>query len=80
MAIVTELYEINGRSFTKTYSDSHRYVVREGISYSEANDPTEFGRTYTEGDLIEEEASNDELVQENREMKEILNVLLGDES
>lgn len=51
--IITETYTLNGREFTRTYSDSHRYVVRDGISYSEANDPSEFGRTYTEGDLFD---------------------------
>ena len=51
--IQTETFYINGREFTRTYSDSNRYVVRDGISYGEACDPAEFGRTYTEGDLIE---------------------------
>ena len=70
--IVTELFEINGRSFTRTYSDANRYVVRDGVSYSEANDPTEFNRVYTEGDLMpqEEIVSNTE---------EILNIILGGE-
>lgn len=54
MAIVTETYELNGRQFTRTYSDANRYVVRDGVSYSEANDLSEFGRTYTEGDLLPE--------------------------
>ncbi len=54
MAIVTENYELNGRQFIRTRSDAHRYVVRDGVSYSEANDPAEFGRTYTEGDIIED--------------------------
>lgn len=54
MAIVTEQFEINGKAFTKTYSNAYRYVVRDGASYVEANDPSEFGRTYTEGDVIEE--------------------------
>lgn len=61
--IVTEQYEINGRSFTRTHSDEHRYVVRDGIGYEVAEDPTEFGRTYTEGDLIDyytEEVSAEE--------------------
>lgn len=63
MAIVTEQYEVGGRSFTRTYSDDHRWVVREGVEYEDANDPTEFGRTYTEGDLIDyytEEVSAEE--------------------
>ena len=50
--IVTELYELNGRQFVRTYSDANRYVVRDGISYSEACDPTELGRTYSEGDPL----------------------------
>ena len=70
--IITELFEINGRSFTRTYSDANRYVVRDGISYSEANDPTEFNRVYTEGDLMTEEE-----ISSNTE--EILNIILGGE-
>ena len=53
--IITEQYEINGRAFTRTYSDAHRYVVRDGIEYSEANDPAEFGRVYEEGEVMEDE-------------------------
>lgn len=52
MAIVTENFEINGREFIRTYSDAGRYVVRDGVSYGEANDPAEFNRVYTEGDLM----------------------------
>ena len=52
--IVTEPYELNGRQFVRTYSDANRYVVRDGVAYSEANDPAEFGRVYTEGDLMPE--------------------------
>ena len=51
MAIVTENYILNGREFTRTYSNANRYVVRDGIEYDEANDPSEFGRIYTEGNL-----------------------------
>jgi hypothetical protein len=50
--IVTEGYLINGRQFVRTYSDAGRYVVRDGVSYAEANDPAELGRTYTEGEAI----------------------------
>lgn len=52
--IRTETHTIDGREFIRTYSDAGRYVVRDGISYDEAWDPAEFGRTYTEGDLIPE--------------------------
>lgn len=75
MSIQTETYYIGSRQFTRTYSDSHRYVVRDGVSYSEANDPTEFNRTYTEGDLIEEEATDAEKIEE---LEHIINILTGD--
>lgn len=51
--IVTENLTINGKSFVKTYSDSGRYVVRDGVSYSEAIDPADLNRTYTEGEAME---------------------------
>lgn len=58
MAIVTEHFDVNGRDFIRTSSDAGRYVVRDGIAYLEACDPAEFGRTYTEGDLIPVDESN----------------------
>lgn len=57
--IQTETFEINGVLFTRTYSDENRYVVRDGISYDEACDPAEFGRTYTEGGLVPPEEQTD---------------------
>ena len=60
--IITETYMLNGREFTRTYSDANRYVVRDGIEYSEANDPSEFGRTYTEGDVMEDTSDAEEIV------------------
>ena len=53
--IRTETYEINGIPFIRTFSDSNRYVVRDGVFYEEACDPAEFGRTYVEGDIIRNE-------------------------
>ena len=50
-----EHFDVNGRDFIRTISDSGRYVVREGVSYSEACDPAEYGRKYTEGDLMPED-------------------------
>lgn len=66
--IVTEHFDVNGRDFIRTYSDSGRYVVRDGVEYSEACDPAEFGRTYTEGDLMPVD---------DGEAEEILNIILG---
>ena len=58
--IVTEQLTINDRQFTKTYSDSGFYIERDGAQYSEAIDPAEFGRTYTETDIpIEGEGKSD---------------------
>ena len=66
MALITEQFTINGRAFTRTYSDDHRYVCRDGEQYEVAEDPTEFGRVYTEGDKIEyydEEITDEELAE-----------------
>ena len=68
--IVQEHFDVNGRDFVRTYSDSGRYVVRDGVEYSEACDPAEFGRQYTEGELMPEE---DRLAMAD----DILNILLG---
>lgn len=54
--IITENYELNGVSMTKTYSNINHYVERDGVKYEEAHDPTRLGRTYTESsDAIEVE-------------------------
>lgn len=55
MAIKQEHFTVNGVDFVKTYSDAGRYVVG-GEPYGEyvdATDPAEFGRVYTEGELID---------------------------
>ena len=69
MAIVTETFYIGQREFARTYSDSGRYVVRDGVEYSEACDPAEFGRTYTEGDLMP---------QDEESAAEILSIIMGE--
>lgn len=68
--IVTENFKVGERDFIRTYSNSGRYVVRDGVSYSEACDPAEFGRTYTEGDLIPDEERTD--IQDKAEAYDIL--------
>lgn len=64
--IKTEVYSLGGLSITRTWSDDGRYVVRDGIAYDEANDPTDLGRTYAEGELMEDPAA-----------EEALDILLG---
>lgn len=72
MAIITETFYINGREFTRTYSNANRYVVRDGVEYGVADDPTEFGRIYTEGNLIPKED------QPEAEAEEIIDILTGE--
>ena len=50
--IITENVTIRNRDFIRTYSDENRYVVRDGVSYSEAIDPLDSGRVYTEGEVM----------------------------
>ena len=56
--IITENVTIRDREFIRTYSDEGRYVVRDGISYSEAIDPIGTGRVYTEGKTMPEETTD----------------------
>ena len=53
--IITENVTIRNRDFVRTYSDENRYVVRDGVSYSEAIDPIGTNRVYTEGEIMPEE-------------------------
>ncbi len=68
--IKTETVTINGRQFIRTWSD--RGMMIHGGSpegdYSEATDPAELGRTYTE--------TNIPIVGET-DAEEILDILLG---
>ena len=58
--IITEQLTINEKSFTKTVSDNGFYIEHDGVQYSEAIDPSEFGRTYTETDIpVEAEATTE---------------------
>lgn len=68
--IRTETYMLNEREFTRTYSDANRFVVRDGVEYTEANDPSEFGRVYTEGELMPPEDIA-------AQAEEVLNILMG---
>lgn len=71
MAIIQEHFLVGERDFIRTYSDAGFYIhggSPEG-DYSEATDPAEFNRSYTETDIpIESDGS---------EAEEILSILLG---
>ena len=54
--VITEMIEINGTTFRKTYSDENFMIERDGVQYSEAIDPLGFeDRIYTETDVLIEE-------------------------
>ena len=46
--IVQTTQEINGVVYAYTYSDSGSMIERDGVRYSEAIDPLDSGRIYTE--------------------------------
>ena len=48
--IVKTTQEINGIVYAYTYSDSGFMIERDGVRYSEAVDPLDSGRVYTETD------------------------------
>ena len=56
--IITEKVTIRSRDFIRTTSSEGRYVVRDGVSYSEAIDPLDSGRAYTEGEVMPEEVTD----------------------
>ena len=58
--ILIESLTINNKQFTKAYSDAGFMIEHDGVQYSEAIDPSEFGRTYTETDIpVEAEATTE---------------------
>lgn len=57
--IIQTTKEINGVMYAYAYSDAGMMIERDGVRYSEAIDPAELGRTYTETDeAIETEKQN----------------------
>lgn len=68
--IVQEHFDVNGKDFIRTFSDDGRYVIggEPFGEYAEACDPAEFGRTYTEGEIMPVDESD---------AAEILDILTG---
>ena len=54
--IVQTTKEINGVMYDYAYSDSGYMIERDGLRYSEAVDPLDSGRDYTETDELTEPA------------------------
>lgn len=56
--IKTETIIINGNAFVRTYSTTGKYVVRDGVKYSEAIDLPSMGYVYIESeDYFSEDAT-----------------------
>lgn len=61
--IKTETIIINGNEFVRTYSTTGKYVVRDGVKYSEAIDLPSMGYVYTESeDYFSEDATEADYV------------------
>lgn len=61
--IKTETVTMNNRTFVRTYSDANLMIKQDGTGavYSEAYDPVDSGRTYTETEeLIEGETDTED--------------------
>ena len=64
--IIIETVTINGKDYTRTYSDEGRYVVRDGVEYGEAIDPIGSMRAYYEGDVMPtDEPTDDEATEQD---------------
>ena len=50
--IKTEMIMIDNRQLRRTWSDAGFMIERDGEMYSEAVDPAEFDRVYTETDIL----------------------------
>ena len=60
--IKTELIMVDGHRLRRTWSDAGFMIERDGAVYSEAVDPAEFDRVYTETEIPVEPESEDEIV------------------
>ena len=60
--IKTELITVDNRQLRRTWSDVGFMIERDGAQYSEAVDPLNIGRTYTETEAPIEQEADDEPV------------------
>ena len=60
--IKTELITIDNRQLRRTWSDAGFMIERDGAVYSEAVDPAEFDRVYTETNIPVEPESADKII------------------
>ena len=72
--IIQTTKEINGVLYDCTYSDSGYMIERDGVRYSEAIDPLNSGRLYTETDEPTDVGTKEETVEDYKAALKILGV------
>ena len=72
--IIQTIKEINGIVYSYTYSDSGYMIERGGVRYSEAVDPIDSGRLYTETDEPIDVGTKEETVEDYKAALKILGV------
>ena len=65
--IIQTTKEINGVMYAYAYSDSSYMIERDGVRYSEAVDPLDSDRVYTEKDELIEIETDDATAEDYRE-------------
>lgn len=63
--VVSEIITVNSRELLHQYSDEGRYLIRDGVIYTDAVDPIDSGRTYTEGEIMEDVENPDEATEDD---------------
>ena len=72
--IIQTTKEINGVVYDYAYSDSRFMIERDGVRYSEAVDPIDSGRLYTETDEPIDIGMKEETVEDYKAALQILGV------
>ena len=72
--IIQTTKEINSIVYSYTYSDSGYMIERDGVRYSEAVDPIDSGRLYTETDEPIDVGMKEETVEDYKTALQILGV------
>ena len=72
--IIQTTKEINGVVYDYAYSDSGYMIERDGVLYSEAVDPLDSGRVYTETDEPIDVGTREESVEDYKAALQILGV------
>ena len=72
--IIQTTKKINGVLYDYAYSDSGNMIERDGVRYSEAVDPLDSGRLYTETDEPINVGTSEESVEDYKAALQILGV------